>query len=526
MATEKIASKEAVEKALNSIGYSSVVNTDKPYYEIASNKYFTIYIEDAGGDSPRRKFLEKLSETLNTKKYGFSSTYNPVRSATPKSSIGKIEFNKSTIAIICKYYPEIGLKPSNISPTIVDKYMKPEEMIKNVTTYINKVGMNGPQKKQIIDFMEKSLNPRTYSFEVDGAVSDILVPAEFMEVLSAIKMAALLRVNDLKIRKVLRVPPKLKFSQSSPIKIFIPEASNFPLIDYQISFLPDDNETTFKVSVKSKVKGDNTNTVKFSQIFENTTAVGFWYRHLNSSIKSENFGPAQVAFSALRYYGQSKEGKKGKAATRKSPAIAPIAAERYAGKVKVGFPINAVGHIMEINSLGLNQVIMEKSFVSDGKTKRKPTNAETKAFGIMCRKISRNISNIDTKSNLGDLFKTASEKKLIPIVINLISTNNEVQGKPAEPTLINLGKYCEKILEWSSKKTSKTKFNFFQMFYDKVLKEKSVAYAVTDSSTTRGKDNKKTTIIFKYLSAVNWVEEYHNWIGLRKKDGDALGLDL
>ena len=65
MATEKIASKEAVEKALNSIGYSTVVNTDNPYYEIVSNKYFKIYIEEgnAGGDSPRRRFLEKLSKS-------------------------------------------------------------------------------------------------------------------------------------------------------------------------------------------------------------------------------------------------------------------------------------------------------------------------------------------------------------------------------------------------------------------------------------------------------------------------------
>jgi hypothetical protein len=109
---------------------------------------------------------------------------------------------------------------------------------------------------------------------------------------------------------------------------------------------------------------------------------------------------------------------------------------------------------------------------------------------------------------------------------NLISTNNQVNKVPAQPTLVNLGKYCEKILEWASKQKSGLKFNFFQMFYDKVLREKSIAYAVTESRNEgRGKD-KKSHIDFKFLTRINWVDEYHTWIGLRKKDGDALGLDI
>ena len=44
----------------------------------------------------------------------------------------------------------------------------------------------------------------------------------------------------------------------------------------------------------------------------------------------------------------------------------------------------------------------------------------------------------------------------ISITENLISSNNQVGGKPAEPTVENLGKFCEKILEWASKENSST----------------------------------------------------------------------
>jgi hypothetical protein len=119
----------------------------------------------------------------------------------------------------------------------------------------------------------------------------------------------------------------------------------------------------------------------------------------------------------------------------------------------------------------------------------------------------------------------------VNIAANLISTNNKEGGKgssskPSEPTVINLGKYCEKILDWASKRNSQTKHNYFRMFYQKALKEKEVIYAVGVSRVVGSKGNKYTHVSFQFRSVNNWLKEYETWIGLRKKDGDALGLDL
>jgi hypothetical protein len=315
-----------------------------------------------------------------------------------------------------------------------------------------------------------------------------------------------------------------KFSNSSPLRINIPKKSNYPLTDYEISFKPDNYKETVKVSVKSKVKGENTNTLKLNQIFDSVTDVGRWYRSLNSAMKKEQYAQAQVAYAHLRYSSQSAAGSKGKAATKKSAAVPPKAAEKYAGKVKVGFPIDAVGHILQIPYLKLDGVIMRRSIFLNGKVKRTPNAKEVKAFAIVCRKIARIIPRVSTSDNLDTIFTKKSEAQMLATVINLISSNNMVAGKPAEPNLINLGKYCEKILEWASKDTSPTKlYNFYEMFHKKVLEERAICYAISDSKRHKSANGVKTEIIFKYETMVNWDKL---WVGLRKKDGDALGLDL
>ena len=64
------------------------------------------------------------------------------------------------------------------------------------------------------------------------------------------------------------------------------------------------------------------------------------------------------------------------------------------------------------------------------------------------------------------------------------------------------------------------------MFYQKALQEKEVIYAVGVSRVVGRKENKETYVKFQFRSVNNWLKEYETWIGLRKKDGDALGLDL
>ena len=160
--------------------------------------------------------------------------------------------------------------------SIVGKWLTPETIARNVKTYIKNKQAPKPLSDQINLLLKNSLTTDR-DFIIDGEVSEILVPAEFFEVLTAIKMSVLLRNNEVELKKVLKFLDtskriNYKFSQASPLKINIPVKSNFPLTDYEISFKPDNYDETIKVSVKSKVKSDNTNTLKLDQVFD-TVAV-------------------------------------------------------------------------------------------------------------------------------------------------------------------------------------------------------------------------------------------------------------
>jgi hypothetical protein len=521
-----------ISSAFKTLGYSDKVSTKNPFFGM-EGKHFYFYIpKESGSTDTRRKFLEKLSSELNQKKIGFSSFYDEKKSTSPKSSVGKIGFigSSNAPAIVCKYFESssqidtnIKLKPANIVPSIVSDWITPEVMANNVRTYINKSNAPKPLIDQVNTLLDYSLNNEK-SFIIDGEVSSVLVPAEFFEILTAIKMAVLLRNNDSDLKEVLNFTNKsknidYKFSKTSPLKINIPKASNYPLTDYEISFLPNNYKETLKVSVKSKVKSDSTNTLKLDQIFDNVGDVGRWFRSLTGSVKRQNFAQAQVAYAHLRFSTQSKRAP---GAVTKKGAPKP----KYSGKVKTGFPIDAVGHILQIQSLKLNNVILQRSKIWDNSTLkfRKPTESEIKMFGIVCRQVARNISRHEIKSQLDSLFTKKSESKMKSVTENLIISNNMVAGSPATPDLINLGKYCEKILEWASKESSPVKlYNFHEMFHKKVLEDRAICYAITDSERIKSGTTVKTKILFKYETMVNWDKM---WIGLRKKDGDALGLDL
>jgi hypothetical protein len=526
MATKQ-ATPQNITTAFKALGYNQKISLNEPFFEM-EGKHFYFYIPKVQGSTDtRRTFLAELSKKLNQKNIGFSTYYDEKRSSTPKSSIGKIGFVNSSTAIVCKYYESstkvegnIQLKPSNINPSIVDDWLTPEVIAQNVRTYVKNAKAPKPLADQIDKLLEYSLNTER-SFIIDGEVSDIMVPAEFFEILTAIKMAVLLRKNETELKSVLNFLDVSKginyrFSKSTPLKIHIPKAANYPLTDYEISFKPNNFKETLKVSVKSKVKSDNTNTLKLDQIFDSVNDVGRWFRSLDSSIKRGQFAQAQVAYAHLRYSTQSK--RPGGVTSKNSPT------PKYSGKVKVGFPIDAVGHILQISYLNLDKVIIRRSDFSDGKTKRSPTANEVKMLGIVCRRIARIIERTNTKSNLDEIFTKKSEMQMLNVVSNLISMNNMVAGKPAAPDLINLGKYCEKILEWASKDSSPTKlYNFFEMFHKKVLEERAICYAITDSKRQKTQDGVKTKVIFKFETMINWDKM---WIGLRKKDGDALGMDL
>ena len=89
---------------------------------------------------------------------------------------------------------------------------------------------------------------------------------------------------------------------------------------------------------------------------------------------------------------------------------------------------------------------------------------------------------------------------------------------PAESKFKNIGIICEKILQAASKKSNQTNYNFYQMFFDEVLRKKELAYAITTISGGQLKYN--------FYSKVNFILEYKNWIELRSKATDVIGLSV
>ena len=84
-----------------------------------------------------------------------------------------------------------------------------------------------------------------------------------------------------------------------------------------------------------------------------------------------------------------------------------------------------------------------------------------------------------------------------------------------ETKIINLVILAERIVSESSTEESTAKYNFYKMFFDKVIKEKSIIYGVP----TRFGPNK---LILKYYGLNNWESKFTEykkslWIGLRGK---------
>ena len=118
-----------------------------------------------------------------------------------------------------------------------------------------------------------------------------------------------------------------------------------------------------------------------------------------------------------------------------------------------------------------------------------------------------------------DLKTTAAQQKEIT---EFIKTNIRA-GTEYEFSLIPFCYICDKILVESSRESSSSKYNFYQMFYDEVLKRQHVAYAVSSF--------KAGVLTYSFYTQVNWAQEYHDWIALRtlastQSFNAPIGLDV
>ena len=443
---------------------------------------FIVKVDDESR-SGRKKELEKIQKILKD----MGAKYSPPSSGgTGAVKISGVEIKVKGKKAAVGPTGETKFKPSDIVPAIVDVWLKPEDIIANVRKYILNQTMDNAVKDQIIKVLELTAKDQntTIPFNVDKK----LIPSEFFEVLTSVKLAVLLAGNDPKIRKVLGIPKKMDLSKSK-IKIMIPAKANMPLLDYFISITTDeskDEDSSLKISVKSKVSSPKSNTVKFKDAFKTPKEVVDWHNDINPPDKRNQLGQKIIAESSLKTITGGVRGKEllypimaMDALLKQQPKIESVIKSNYAKNENLPNFKNTIKLVVK-NFASVNQ-----------------------------RFLIKDIDGISSK----DVVKTAEYMKV----------NLPTKGADLLLTVGNLSLLCEKILEKASKENSATKYNFYQMFFDQVLVKKKIAYAVASRNGN--------TLKYDFYSLVNFAQEYKSWIELRTKNSanqlnDALGMDV
>ena len=374
-------------------------------------------------------------------------------------------------------------KPSDIVPSIVDVWLKPNEIVDNVKKYVNGQDIDKSLREQIINLLDLTAKDQNTSIPFD--VDKKAIPSEFFEVLTSVKLAVLLDGNDPKIRKVLGIPKKMNLSRSK-IKIYIPKKANMPLLDYYISITTEDSkdeESSLKISVKSKVSSPKSNTVKFKDAFKTVREVDEWYSGL-----------------------ADKNSQKG----QKLIAESSIETTTMRGKEML-YPLLAMQKLFQ-KDRNIDSVVRTKL--------EKSENIKSLKNGL--NKIASTFSTISRQTLLKDVTGLAAED-LVKIAEMMQASLQTRRDTELRYDIGNLSLMCEKVLEEASKRQSTTKYNFYQLFFDQVLVKKKLAYAV---ASREGKMLK-----YNFYSLVNFAQEYKDWIELRTKNSvnqlsDALGMDV
>jgi hypothetical protein len=429
----------------------------------------------------RKAELSKIQKSLKS----FGAKYTPpVSGGTGAVKISGVEIKVKGKKASAGPTGDTKFKPSDIVPSIVDVWLQPSEIVDNVKKYINSQTMDKSLKDQIIKLLELTAKDQntTIPFDVDKKA----VPSEFFEVLTSVKLAVLLRGNDARTRKILGIPKNMDLTKSK-IKIYIPKKANMPLLDYFISITTNENkdeESSLKISVKSKVSSPKSNTVKFKDAFQSTKEVDEWYK--NVADKRNNAGQKIIAESSIKTVTGGMRGK------------------------EMLYPLLAMEKLFKDQSK-ISNVIKSKFAKSE--------NIPNLKNGL--QKIVRHFGSVSRQT----LLKEVPEIEALDIVkiSEMMKANLPTRGAELRYDVGNLSLLCEKILEDSSKPQSATKYNFYQLFFDQVLIKKKLAYAVAS------RDGK--TLKYNFYSLVNFTQEYKSWIELRTKNSvnqlnDALGMDV
>jgi len=472
--------------ALNAVQIKDVQTLlGKAYSEISfdGKKSLVVYVDNADR-TYRKGELKKIQKMFQH----YNATYTEPTSGGKTGAV-KMAPLEITVKASIKANPvatgKAKFKPSDIKPSIVNDWLDAYDIVDNVKKYIKSVDLEATVEKEILYLLDETAKDTRTKIPFD--IPKDLIPAEFYEVLTSVKLAILLKKNDADIRKILGIPKDMDLKRSK-VKIYIPQKANFPLIDYYISITATEKkseESALRISVKSKVKSPKANTVKFKDVFSNKKDITDWYNSLNSQLKQKQKGPKIVAESALDVYNS------------------------YTGKAVFGIPIMSVLNLIRDDRTNITRIINDTL-----------NNVITvHEFENILKTIEKNISKVGNNTEMstfdGDIGVASSK------VIQ--SSMSKVGGTPVKNTVYNMAYLCEKILVSASKQTSSTKHNYYQMFYDQVLTQKSIAYAV---SSVTGK-----TLNYNFYSLVNFEQEYASWLALRSKNSpnapnDVIGIDV
>jgi hypothetical protein len=334
--------------------------------------------------------------------------------------------------------------------------------------------------------------------------------SEFFEVLSVLKLSKLLSNNNANIKQIMGWPEDESITR---VEIYLPEAANEALIDYKIAVNGNRN-TPLKISVKSKVRGTSTATVKFTTAFSDEAEVHKWFKSIMSSAKGTQIGQRMIASSAMEYNKYSKKG-----------TLYPIRALRklFAGSKK-------------------SQV--KSDFTSTLDTSSMKPEEWVKFLALIDKKITsvpKNYTPIDdivtdmdllrkAKYFIADnLFKGNSSKTTVLKQLVMASVSEAEKKSPNKKypfALNNVALLCERVLVKTSQQSGSSQFNFYKLFYEQVLAKESVVYSVTSEDTIGGEARLK----YDFISTKNF-SQYKQWIELRSKNyannmQDALGMGV
>lgn len=405
-----------------------------------------------------------------------------------------------------------SLKPSHIEPKIVGVWLSPKDFYDNVISYIDGAQFptaNVNLKQKYKEAVQDSYRTDSYTDRL-GIAPD--VSSEFFEVLSVLKLSKLLSNNNRQILDICGWPAGERINN---VQVKIPVAANEALTDYEVKV---NHSRILKISVKSKVRGSSSATVKFSTAFKDERKVIDWFKTIATSAKSHQIGQLSIASAAMKYHGYS-----GKA------TMYPIRALKTLLKSsKKTYVINDMNNIMDMKSMNVNNFYKLIDFLDRKMTSISKTYTELDV-------ILKNDATLlmQSKNLIADnLFKNSSggedkTKKLQSLVGASYEEAERRSPNGRYPfSLNNIAYLCEKVLVRTSKRDGSSQFNFYKMFYDQVLLKNEIIYSVTKREEQNGEEKLK----YDFVSAQNFAQ-YKNWVELRSKNyankiQDTLGMAI